>query len=174
MIIFCITGLKYIKINVTCFRFMRPLETLWLHMQLALYLRHCPGSLRAPESTGPTCSKHRPGIGGHPGICWRHYGQQAPSFMHTHLKVKHGNFYLLPEVEPHFKVIFLLGKQLYFFRCLIQQVFTETCSPEPPDSCVPTSSYCCCGCTAALLLRKTRNMGSENGLLCFSYFAILQ
>lgn len=77
MILFCITGLKYIKINFTCCRFMRPLENLWLHMLLALYLwdtvlihwghQHaiilitCDQSL---ESTGLA-------LGGHPDICWR-------------------------------------------------------------------------------------------------------
>ena len=38
MILFCITGLKYIKMNFTCCRCMRPLENSWLHMLLALYL----------------------------------------------------------------------------------------------------------------------------------------
>lgn len=137
MILFCITGLKYIKINFTCCRFMRPLENLRLHMLLALYLgdtvlihwghQHaiilitCDQSL---ESTGLA-------LGGHPDICWRRYGQQSLPFMHTHLKTKDGKFYLLPEVEPHFEVQFLLGKQLYFFCCLIQRILTETCSSEP-------------------------------------------
>lgn len=172
MIIFCITGLKYIKINVTCFRFMRPLENSWLHMQLALYLRHCPGSLRAAarhhlSHTGPKCSKHRPGISGHPGICWRHCCQQAPCFTHTHLKLKHGNFCLLPEVEPHFKVKLLLEKQLYFSHCLIQQIFTETCSPEP-------TRFMCSHFQLVLLwahcypfIKENHNVGSEKGLLCF-------
>lgn len=147
--IFCITGLKYIKINFTCCRFTRPLENIWSHMQLALYLwdtvlihwghQHaiilitCDQSI---ESTGLA-------LGGHPDICWRHDGQQSLCFTHTHLKTKHGKFYLLLAAEPHFEVQFLLGKQLYFLRCLIQQIFTETCSPEPTRFMCPNFQLRC-------------------------------